>query len=239
MQPTFLPWVGYFDLIDQTDKFVFLDDVQLTKRSWQVRNRIKTSNGELYITVPIKKTKHRNELLIKDTEVSISNEWQNNLLSTLKHNYKKSDYFEVVHQEVTDFFSNEFTFLKTLNIGFIKLICQKTGISPVFLESSNLNNISGVKDSRLLSICKETGIDYYISPQGSAQYINEQNCGGVFYQSGVELVYHNYLPIHYKQLYGDFVPYLSILDLVYNHGWDNALNQIRTGRKENILYNKL
>ena len=83
MQPTFFPWIGYFDLIDQVETFVFFDDVQLVKRSWQVRNRIKSANGELFLTIPIKKNKIRDELLISEAEIAYDENWQNKHLKTL------------------------------------------------------------------------------------------------------------------------------------------------------------
>jgi hypothetical protein len=95
MQPTFFPWIGYFDLIDQVESFVFYDDVQLVKRSWQVRNRIKSANGELFLTIPIKKNKTRDELLISEAEIAYDENWQSKHLKSIESAYKKADHFTV------------------------------------------------------------------------------------------------------------------------------------------------
>jgi hypothetical protein len=84
MQPTYFPWTGYFDLIDQSDKFVFLDDVQLVRRSWMVRNRIKTSQGPLFLSIPVRKTKHRDEQLLHETEIDYSQNWQKKHLDSIR-----------------------------------------------------------------------------------------------------------------------------------------------------------
>ena len=109
-QPTFLPWLGYFDLIDQADVLVFLDDVQLDKRSWQTRNRILSSNGNTMLSIPIKKTAQREKIVIKDAKVENSFNWQKKHLSSIKHSYAKTPFFDHIFPIINNSLSNLFLF---------------------------------------------------------------------------------------------------------------------------------
>ena len=100
MQPTYLPWIGYFNLIKTSDIFVIYNTVQLTKRSWQVRNRIRTKDGDLYLTVPIKKTNKRDSLKILDAEIDYTEDWQRKHLIPISHSYKIPKYFDEVYHVV-------------------------------------------------------------------------------------------------------------------------------------------
>lgn len=236
MQPTYLPWIGYFDLIDQVDQFVFLDDVQLVKRSWQVRNRIKTPQGALFLSVPIKKKKHRNDTLIKDTEINYDEYWTNKHLKSLEHYYKKTIYFDEVFHLVKVLLLKKYKYLANLNIDFIQNICVKLKMENCFLKSSELEEIKGNKDKRLTEICIKIGAKEYLSPQGSAIYIEKLRPGGEFPENNIKLFYHNYEHPVYKQLYGNFKSKLCILDLLFNYGFQNALEIIRKGRRDKIFY---
>ena len=233
MQPTYIPWIGYFDLIDSVDKFVFLDDVKLEKCSWQVRNRIKTSQGELYLTVPIKSTKSRLELMINEAEINDNIPWRKKHLKSIFFAYKKTKYFEEVYPFLEKLIDNNIILIKDFNINIIKSIAYKIGIETEFEISSKLE-VSGKKDYRLISICKELGCDEYISPQGSAVYLEKTKPCGAFDNSKISLYYFNYKHPIYNQLYGDFLPFMSIVDLLFNEGFKNALDIIRSGREDPI-----
>ena len=234
MQPTFNPWLGYFDMIDQTDMFVLYDDVQLSKRSWQVRNRIKTSQGELFLSIPVKKTKHRNDLLIKDAEINNSEKWKKKHLKSIEQAYKKSPFFSEVFDFVHSHYSREWNYLADFNSTFIEVVALNIGLDTKFLSSSKILGMEGDKDTRLAAICNEVGIKSYISPQGSAEYIEEEREGGELSKSGIDVYYHDYKHPEYSQLYGEFEPYYGVLDILFNEGFNNTLNIIRMGRKKNI-----
>lgn len=236
MQPTFLPWIGYFDMIDQSDHFILYDDVQLAKRSWQIRNRIKTAQGELFLTVPVKKTKNRDELLICETEISYDENWQSKHLKTIESAYGKSSFFSETFQFLTELYSAKDKFLGDLNSRFIVSVSEKIGIESAIKRSSGLNGISGSKDHRLASICKEIGSDTYLSAQGSAAYIEAETPGGEIVKAGIDLHYHFYDHPEYRQLHGHFLPYMSIIDMLFNVGFDNALAMVRNGRKNKVHY---
>jgi len=173
MQPTFLPWLGYFDLIDQVNHFVFLDNVQLVKRSWQIRNRIKMQDSELFLTIPIIKEMHRNETFINKATMFHGKDWKNSHLKSIEHSYKKSAYFDSVFPFVLNQYENETDSLADFTINFICEISNKIGIHTSFLKASELPCIGGRKDVLLSSICKSIGCNQYLSPKSSfyAQYV--------------------------------------------------------------------
>lgn len=236
MQPTYIPWLGYFDLIDRVDKFVFLDDVKLEKCSWQVRNRVKTPQGELYLTIPIRKTKSRDRLLINEAVINDKEPWRKKHLKSIFYAYRKSEFFNEVYPFTEKLINNKTIKLYDLNINIITAISNRIGIDKKFILSSNLKNLSGKKELRIVSICKEINCDKYLSPQGSAVYIEKNLPGGEFPKSNIGLFYHNYKHPVYKQLYTEFLPYMSILDLLFNCGFNKSLKVIRNGRREPIDY---
>ena len=143
-------------------------------------------------------------------------------LKTMEYNYKKAPFF----YEVFDFlipFYNKTENLSDFNSSLIMEISKKIGITTNFVFSSGLKNISGHKDEKLVNICKKLKIDQYLSPQGSASYINKTHTGGEFVKNNIMLFYHNYSHPEYPQLFGKFVPYLGIYDLLFNVGFANAL----------------
>jgi len=236
MQPTYLPWLGYFDLIDQVDIFVFLDNVQVVKRSWHVRNRIKASQGELNLTIPIKKTKYRDKTLFCETHLNNEQNWRNKHVKSIELAYKKAPFFNEVYLFVKDLIECSESILSKFNINIIKKISSKMGICKELINASQLENISGKKDTLLASICKEIGCDYYLAVKGSAGYLEKNSPGGELVKNGLNLSYQNYDHPVYNQPYGDFIPYMSIIDLLFNHGFENTLEILKSGRKKSIDY---
>lgn len=236
MQPTYLPWIGYFDLIDQVDQFVLLDNVQLAKRSWQVRNRIKTSQGDLFLTVSIKKKEHRADILIKNAEINYEENWTNKHLKSLEFNYKKAAYFREVYDLIYKILSTKHKYLARLNIDIIHSVSKKIGQEVNFIRSSEFKEISGEKDKRLVEICKRIDAKEYLSPQGSAVYMERMRPGGEFVKEKIELFYHNFKHPIYHQLFNGFISHLCILDLLFNYGFDNSLEIIRKGRRPKIYF---
>jgi len=234
MQPTYLPWLGYFDLIGQVDKFVFLDDVQLVKRSWQTRNRIKTAQGELFLTIPIKKISERDDTLICDAVMSDDEPWIEKHIRSAEFAYKKATYFNDVFPFFKDTLLNNKKNLAEYNIYIIRQIADKLGLKTEFIRSCELKGITGKKDARLVNICKHIGCDEYISPQGSASYIEKECLGGEFAKNSLRFFYHNYEHPVYGQINGDFIGFMSIIDLLFNQGFDAGMVIIKSGRRPGI-----
>ena len=232
MQPTYLPWIGYFDLIDSTDVFIFLDDAQVLKRSWGVRNRILGQNGETFLTVPLSGHKHGEGSAFIDTKVDAGQDWAKTHLATIRHAYAKASHFEEVFADLQDLLSAPQATIGALNKAFIAFTARRIGITTPLRSSSELHGVDGRKDDRLVSICKALGVDTYLSAPGSAAYIERVREGGAFSESGVVLRYHHFDHPTYPQRRDDFVSHMSIVDLLMNCGYDSALQIIRSGRRE-------
>lgn len=236
MQPTYLPWIGYFDLIDQVDQFVFFDNVQMVRRSWGVRNRIKSAQGELFLSVSVSKNKSRNESLYNNASINYDTKWQHNHLKSIVHNYKKAPYFENIYEVLEPLLTTEYVSIGALNSTIIHKLCQGMDLTTPLVSASSLDDLVGKKDELLASICQALSATEYLSPKGSAVYLEAENPGGAIVKHGMELYYHEYEHPVYPQLYGAFIPYMGIIDLLFNVGFGEALNYIRQGRQKAIHY---
>ena len=231
MQPTFLPWIGYFDLIDMVDAFAFFDDAQVLKRSWGVRNRILTQNGEKFLTVPLQGHSQNANCTFTNTAINSDRKWRDTQLSTLRHAYAKAPHFSEVMVQLETLFASDHATIGALNMAFISQTARAIGIETDFPTTSGLEGIEGRKDARLLSICQALGADTYLSAQGSSSYIEKEQESGAFYGESVSLRYHNFEHPQYPQLGDGFVSHMSIVDLLMNCGYDQALDIIRSGRR--------
>ncbi len=238
MQPTYIPWLGYFSMIDQVDCFVILDSVQLVKRSWQVRNKIKENGKEVLLTIPILKTKSRDELLIKDA-IALDDNWKIRHFERIKQSYKKAEYYEEILEWLKVYYEDDSECsLSNFTSKLIIDISRKIGIDTEILKSSQIKNIHGKKDNLLVNICKKIGAEEYLSAEGSAIYIEKDEPGGEFKKNGIGLKYQNYDHPVYKQIGNKFISHIGIYDLLFNYGFDNSLNIIRSGQRANIDFNK-
>lgn len=232
MQPTYMPWIGYFDMIQKVDAFVFLDHVQLVKRSWQVRNRIKGPDGEVMLTLPVK---GKGRLRICDVLTDSEQDWGRKHLHAIQCYYAKAPAFKEVYSAIEPFYSQIPCTVGTLNQGIISYLCKEMGISTRLFASSNMN-VTGIKDELLKNICLNIGADSYLSAQGSAVYINRDVLGGAFAKNNIDLFYFNYSHPNYPQQYGEFLPYMGIYDLLFNVGFERARKVISTGSRPHIPY---
>jgi len=239
MQPTYIPWIGYFDLIDQVDIFIFLDNVQIEKSSWQLRNRIKNNNTELFLTIPRKKNKGSEKLsLLNETEISEKDNWRRKHLLSIKNLYSKSNYFNEIFPFLEDLINSKNNIVSEFNINIIKKICNKLNIKTEIIKLSDLDIFENDKIKRLISISNFFKANIYVSPKGSHNYLKENNALEYFNDSNIKLVYHNYKHPNYNQLKGDFMEYMSIIDLIFNYGFEKSFDIIKSGRLEYINYSE-
>lgn len=231
-QPMYLPWIGYFDLIQRCDTFVFLDNVQFEKQSWQQRNRIKTSNGVIWITVPVL-LKHRSSQKILEVEINNNDKnWRKKHWEAIKYNYIKAMYFHKYASFFKETYENKWDLLVDLNIHFVKYLSRLFGIKTEFVRASELS-VEGIKNELLLDICKKIGATEYVSTLSANIYIEPE----LFEKENIKLKYVDYRGneqydnsadiekfIHpvYNQLYGEFIPQLSIVDILMNEGERSA-----------------
>lgn len=236
MQPTYMPWIGYFSMIDKVDKFVFLDDVQLVKRSWQVRNKIKQNDNEVMLTIPIIKDKTRKNMLINNTRYNNMEGWKYKHLKSIKYSYSKAKYFNEVYPFLEELYKLDFKSIGDFTSKLIIDICNKIGIETVLIFSSDLIKPKVTKDKLLSTICQKLGAKRYLSAQGSAKYIESNNPGGSFTKHSIKLYYQNYNHPIYNQLGNQFITHIGIYDLLFNEGFENSLEIIRSGNMEDIHY---
>lgn len=229
-QPTYLPWLGYFDLIDQVDVFVFLDDVQFDKRSWQQRNRIKTPTGLQWLTVPVV-VGGRLGQLIKDVEIRDAEFWRDHCRA-IELNYRRTlffnDYFQMLSSELA---CRESALLVDLNLRIIRWVMSMIEVKTRLVCSSVLRQ-PGKRTELLANICGELGAKQYVSPLGSADYLLAEQ--DILLNQGIDVVFQNYQHPEYDQLFPPFLPYASVVDLLFNQG-PRSLEIIRSGRRHPLL----
>ncbi|MDP6683029.1 MAG: WbqC family protein [Desulfobacterales bacterium] len=224
LQPSYLPWLGYFDQIYHADTFVLYDDVQFDKGGWRNRNRIKTSQGVQWLTVPVLKKRNR-FVLIKDIRINGNVSWQKKHIKALSQNYCKTAFYRHYSYQLYEILNRDWRFLIDLNLEIISWFCQTLMIDTRLIRSSELG-IAGRGNQRLVDIINALGSNVFFEGSSGKNYIDEQ----AFTEAGISIQYQDYIHPVYRQQYGKFIPYLSAIDLIFNHG-PNSLNIIVNGEK--------
>lgn len=223
MQPTYLPWTGYFALMDRVDVFVFLDSVQFDRRSWQQRNRIKGAGGPQTLTVPVHK-KGLREQRIADVRIVRDAGFPEKHLRAIEHCYAGAPYLDPYSAGLFDVMRRSYERLADLTIALIQWLAGQLGIATRCVRSSALET-HGTKADLLADICRGLGADRYVSPPASQAYLARSDA---FERAGIPVVYSDYRHPTYPQLHGPFVSHLSVVDLIFNVGPD-SLEIIRRG----------
>lgn len=216
VQSNYIPWKGYFDLIASVDEFILYDDMQYTRRDWRNRNMIKTPTGAQWLTIPVD-VKGKYLQKIRETRVS-DPEWAQLHWATLKQNYARSPYFREYGGEIQALYrrASEESMLSRINYIFIEAVCRFLGIETRVSWSMDYPAVEG-KTERLVSLCQAAGATQYLSGPAARGYIDEI----LFENAGIKLSYVSYdgYP-EYKQLWGPFNHYVTVLDLILNAGPD-------------------
>jgi len=233
-QPTYLPWLGYFDLIDQVDAFVILDHVQFEKQSWQHRNRIKTPTGLQWLTVPVI-FRGRFGQSIREVEVRDREFWRRHLRA-IEVNYRRAlffgDYFPELSARLT---GPERSRLVDLNVWLIEWFMSILGVRTPLFFSSRLN-VPGKRTQLLANICSSQDAGTYVSPIGSAEYLLPEI--DLLKGRSIEVRFHHYLHPEYRQLFPPFRSHACILDLIFNEGPKSGA-VMRQGRRTPFLPEEL
>ena len=230
LQPTFLPWVGWFDLADQADELVILDDVGFSKQSWQQRNRLRTPRGLEYATVPVR-TAGRLGQAIAEVELA-GDAFAGKLEKTVAANYARAAHFD----EHFDGFRAALRRgaatgrLAGLNQALIDWLGAVLGITTPQRRSGELP-VDGKRGAYVARLCEHLGADRYLSPAGAADYLREDQAE--FERRGIAVELHAYEPAPYRQAFAPFLPYASTLDLVLNEGARSAAI-MRAGRRPSL-----
>lgn len=213
MQPTYLPWSGYFGLMQSVDVFVLLDSVQFARRSWQQRNQIKTANGAQWLSVPVQ-SKGKRDQLICEVKLDKSSGFAAMHRRSIEMSYAKTPHFKQYADTLLPLLDNGSPLLANLTIGLIMQLKAQLGITTRVLRSSELDG-SGAKADLLASLCEQIGATTYVSPPGSKDYLDESDA---FENIGVPVQYYEFKHPEYPQPFGEFLPYMSIIDMLFNCG---------------------
>ncbi len=223
MQPTYLPWIGYFDLIDQSDVFVFLDTVAFARRSWQQRNRIATPGGPIWLTVPVLR---RTDEPIADVAINNDEPWRRKHWTSIEMSYGRAPFWGEYRPALEPLYQREWTRLCELNVTLIRTLCELSGIDANVVRASELGPLEGAKEELLAAICRHLAADTYLSALGSLAYLADST---VFADAGIDLRFQAYEHPEYPQPGAEFTSHLSFLDAILNAGPSSAA-VMREGR---------
>ena len=212
LQSNYLPWKGYFDLIQNADVFVYYDEVQYTKNDWRNRNRICSKNGRHWLTIPIS----RDAVKLKISEVRLpESRWQDDHFQTLLHSYKPARFFRQIEPLLHDFYrARVWTRLSELNRYCTESIARLLGITTRFLDSKDFD-LDGDRVARLVSLLAQIGATEYLSGPSARAYLTGNE--GLFERAGMRLLFKSYdgYP-EYPQLHSPFEHAVSVLDVLAN-----------------------
>ena len=210
-QPQYLPWLGYFDKIRQADIFCYLDNVQYKKNDWQNRNRIKTSQGWQWITVPVH---YQFPEKICEVKMNPKVKWQKKHLQALITNFRRSPFFENFINIYEQIYSKDWEYLADLNIYFVERLKDALGLSQKPAIKSSQLELRKDPTDRLIDICKAVKADTYMSGQDGVKYMDLER----FKENSIKVVIQDFKHPVYPQLFNDFQSHMSIVDLLFNCG---------------------
>jgi hypothetical protein len=212
-----MPWIGYFSMIRASNVFVFLDDVQYDKNGWRNRNRIKGSNGPIWLTVPVL-TRKRSGQKISDVEIDYSTKWVETVLGKIRESYRSAEFFSDIYPFILETLKLEHKYLNDLNLDLLTTFMKVLQLNSNVVVSSTLK-VSEDKIGRLIDFAEVTQSTQYISGPIARDYIDENK----FREHGLSLKWYSYdESLKYPQLNGDFLPKMSIVDLLMNLGPEEA-----------------
>jgi hypothetical protein len=223
LQPSYIPWRGYFHQIALSDLFIFYDDVQYDKHGWRNRNRIKTSSGSRWLTIPVHSSGNVvEEIPINQIRIDWQKNWAESHWQILNQVYKTAPFFSQYYPLISGFYHSKPDLLADFTIQTTIELAGEIGINQTrFMRSSEIPQVTGKKTDRLIQILKSVGATGYISGPSARDYIEQEK----FDAAGIPIEYMNYDYREYPQLFPPYDPQVSILDLLIMTG-SEALSYI-------------
>ncbi len=217
LQPSYIPWRGYFDQVRRADLFIFYDDVQYDKHGWRNRNQIKTAQGKQWLTIPVHSAGVTQGIPIKDVKIDQDKPWAKNHLKALTISYSKAPCFKKYLPLLGSFYNRRDESIADFTIETTIALTRELGNNHTrFMRSSELDAIDGQKTDRLIQILKRVGAAHYISGPSARDYIEAEK----FAAANITLEYMQYEYPEYPQLYPPYDPFVSMLDLLFMVGQD-------------------
>lgn len=229
-QPAYLPWLGLIHKIAISDKYVYLDSVQFEKNSFTNRNKIKTANGPLWLTVPVLLKDHTQKT-IKETKINNSTDWRASHWKSIYLNYKKAPYFNKYSDFFEDTYKKDWDSLSDLCDHMLRWFLKELGVRVEYHKSSDLD-FKKHKSELILEMCKKLDSDLYVFGALGKDYAKEED----FKKENIKIYFQDYKHPKYPQLWkNDFLPYMGVIDLLFNCG-DRSLEIIMDGniKKEEL-----
>ena len=212
-QPLYLPYLAHFAKIAQSDIFVLLDSVEFSRSHWFSRNRIRTSDGSQWLTVPTL-TKGKSKQFIKDVKIDNTKKWKRTHLKAIELSYCKAPCFDIYHDFLVETYNKNWNYLIELNEYLLRYFLKMLGIKINIVKLSEIGKIEGKKSSLMLNLCKKMNADVFIFGKTGKEYVNESD----FKSSNIKVIFQNYIHPTYPQIHGNFIPNMSIIDLLFNCG---------------------
>ena len=222
MQPSYFPWSGYFNLIYNSNIFVYLNDAQYSKGSWHNRNFIIVNNSKYALSVPTKKSSLSTTIM--DKLIDNSADWQKKHAKIIMQAYSNHPFIDDLAQLVEFFEKLKLQYLSELNIELIKFISKKLNLKIIFFNSNDFG-LTVKRTTKIIQILNRINATEYLSPEGSKKYLKED---GFEELTKIKLLFNNYRSAEYKQKgQKKFIENLSIIDVIANLGWINTETYVK------------
>lgn len=223
-QPDFAPYLGFFQRFLHADLYIALDHVQFvnSSRSWTNRDKIKTAQGEKWLTISVKKAPR--DTAINQIELSTDTDWRQDNLRLLEQNYRKTPCYNELMPEIERLYAQPFRLLRDFNMASIEMLMDMLDVRIPLVWSSTLDPV-GTKNELLVDLAQKVSATHYLSGVGARDYFQSEP----FTKEGIEVIWQNFTHPVYAQQFGEFVPYLSALDVLFNHGITASREILRRG----------
>ncbi len=229
MQPSFMPWQGYFELIAMSDIFIFLDDFQFSVQSYHQRNRLFVNKGQVeWYSVPVHK-KLSFKAALNEAQIHEELPWRDKTWKRIRQNYANAPYFSTVGPLIREWLEFRAPSLAAQNIAFIRLVCRLLSLTAEFRLSSDFALVTR-SSRRVLDLLDACGAETYYCARGSFGYMYDE---GLFPANRVDVLFQDFAPRPYKQIGSprEFVPFLSVADALFNVGPDATAELIKGGTR--------
>jgi hypothetical protein len=224
-QPDFVPYLGFFHRFLHADSYIALDHVQFvhSNRSWTHRDKIKAEQGAKWLTLSVKKSPR--DTAINQIELSADTNWRQDNLRLLEQNYRDTPFYDELMPEIERLYGQPFQMLRDFNMASIEMLMDLLDVRIPWVWSSSLDPV-GTKNELLVDLLKKASATHYLSGVGARDYFDPLP----FAKAGIEVIWQDFThPVYAQQFGDDFVPYLSTLDVLFNHGITTSREILRRG----------
>jgi len=220
-QPGYFPYLGFFKKIESVDVFVFLDDVQYTRSDWDNRNKIETTDGPMWLTIPIL---NKSKEFLNEVEIDHTQNWIYKHKSAIKFSYQNTPFFDLYWKDIESILDKKYTKLIDLNMKLINYFKSVLDINTETVFSSDLK-INSNGSEKLCQICMKLKADTYLSGELGQNYLDLK----LFENNQIKIIFEEFKHPTYSQMNSKFLPNMSIIDLLFNEG-DNSINILKKCR---------